>query len=141
MDAFMEAYATSINNFKSQFFSSTLLFLFNFMCHASLDSIRAPVYQNILGPCYPWYLGITRRSCLEAHMVLDMEYRERIDLSMALEGPSFLFLSQTYPVSSTSLHHYWPGLASERTLAPWGNWSEVSWYVSYLIIITFLYMH
>jgi hypothetical protein len=29
------------------------------------------------GPCYPQYLGITRRSCLEAHMVLDMEYRER----------------------------------------------------------------
>jgi hypothetical protein len=27
--------------------------------------------------CYPRYLGITRRSCLEAHMVLDMEYRER----------------------------------------------------------------
>jgi hypothetical protein len=28
-------------------------------------------------PCYPRYLGITRRSCLEAHMVLDMEYREQ----------------------------------------------------------------
>jgi hypothetical protein len=28
-------------------------------------------------PCYPQYLGITRRSCLEAHMVLDMEYREQ----------------------------------------------------------------
>jgi hypothetical protein len=27
--------------------------------------------------CYPRYLGITRRSCLEAHMVLDMEYREQ----------------------------------------------------------------
>ena len=29
------------------------------------------------GLCYPRYLGITRRSCLEAHMVLDMEYREQ----------------------------------------------------------------
>jgi len=27
--------------------------------------------------CYPRYLGITRRSCLEAHMVLEMEYREQ----------------------------------------------------------------
>ena len=26
-------------------------------------------------------------------MVLDMEYRERIDLSMALEGPYFFFLA------------------------------------------------
>jgi hypothetical protein len=68
--------------------------------------------------CYPRYLGITRRSCLEAHMVLDMEYESRIDLSMALEGPSFLLLSQTCPVSSTSLHHYRPGLASEKALAP-----------------------
>jgi hypothetical protein len=30
-----------------------------------------------VGSCYPRYLGITRRSCLEAHMVLDMEYREQ----------------------------------------------------------------
>jgi hypothetical protein len=42
--------------------------------------------------------------------------REQIDLSMALEGPSFLLLSQTCPASSTSLHHYRPGLASERLL-------------------------
>jgi hypothetical protein len=28
--------------------------------------------------CYPRYLGITRRSCLEAHMVLDMEYESRL---------------------------------------------------------------
>jgi hypothetical protein len=68
--------------------------------------------------CYPRYLGITRRSCLEAHMVLDMEYESRIDLSMALEGPSFLLLSHTCPASSTSLHHYRPGLASEKALAP-----------------------
>jgi hypothetical protein len=32
---------------------------------------------HIKGTCYPRYLGITRRSCLEAHMVLDMEYREQ----------------------------------------------------------------
>jgi hypothetical protein len=30
------------------------------------------------GACYPRYLGITRRSCLEAHMVLDMEYESRL---------------------------------------------------------------
>jgi hypothetical protein len=29
------------------------------------------------GACYPRYLGITRKSCLEARMVLDMEYREQ----------------------------------------------------------------
>ena len=91
--------------------------------------------------CYPRYLGITRRSCLEAHMVLDMEYREQERLEHGPGGPIFLLLSQLCPVSSTSFHHYRLGLASKRTLAPWGNWSEVSWYVSYLIIITFLYMH
>jgi hypothetical protein len=94
-----------------------------------------------LTSCYPRYLGITRRSCLEAHMVLDMEYREQERLEHGPGGPIFLLLSQLCPVSSTSFHHYRPGLASERTLAPCGNWSEVSWYVSYLIIITFLCMH
>jgi hypothetical protein len=66
----------------------------------------------------PRYLGITRRSCLEAHMVLDMEYRERDRLEHGPRGPIFLLPSQTCPVSSTSFHHYRPGLASERTLAP-----------------------
>jgi hypothetical protein len=70
------------------------------------------------GQCYPRYLGITRRSCLEAHMVLDMEYREQGRLEHGPGGPIFLLLSQLCPVSSTSLHHYRPGLASERTLAP-----------------------
>ena len=32
------------------------------------------IKQNLKAACYPRYLGITRRSCLEAHMVLDMEY-------------------------------------------------------------------
>jgi hypothetical protein len=68
--------------------------------------------------CYPRYLGITRRSCLEAHMVLDMEYREQERPEHGPGGPIFLLLSQLCPVSSTSFHHYWPGLASERTLAP-----------------------
>jgi hypothetical protein len=59
--------------------------------HASLGASRVPVehifvnlvvYSCTLCPCfymkcYPRYLGITRRSCLEAHMVLDMEYREQ----------------------------------------------------------------
>jgi hypothetical protein len=68
--------------------------------------------------CYPRYLGITRRSCLEAHMVLDMEYREQERPEHGPGGPIFLLLSQLCPVSSTSLHHYRPGLVSERTLAP-----------------------
>jgi hypothetical protein len=68
--------------------------------------------------CYPRYLGITRRSCLEAHMVLDMEYREQERLEHGSGGPIFLLLGQLCPVSSTSLHNYRPGLASERTLAP-----------------------
>jgi hypothetical protein len=41
--------------------------------------------------CYPRYLGITRRSCLEAHMVLDMEYREQERLEHGPGGPIFFF--------------------------------------------------
>jgi hypothetical protein len=40
----------------------------NWPPHKSVDSSR----------CYPRYLGITRRSCLEAHMILDMEYESRL---------------------------------------------------------------
>jgi hypothetical protein len=43
------------------------------------------------GPCYPRYLGITRRSCLEAHMVLDMEYREQERPEHGPGGPIFFF--------------------------------------------------
>jgi hypothetical protein len=75
-------------------------------------------YTNMQPACYPRYLGITRRSCLEAHMVLDMEYREQERLEHGPGGPIFLLLSQLCPVSSTSFHHYRLGLASERTLAP-----------------------
>jgi hypothetical protein len=35
-------------------------------------------YLESVQTCYPRYLGITRRSCLEAHMVLDMEYESRL---------------------------------------------------------------
>jgi hypothetical protein len=42
----------------------------------SLDSSSLMFYL-LRADCYPRYLGITRRSCLEAHMVLDMEYREQ----------------------------------------------------------------
>jgi hypothetical protein len=68
--------------------------------------------------CYPRYLGITRRSCLEVHMVLDMEYREQELPEHGPGGPIFPLLSQFCPVNSTSFHHYRLGLASERTLAP-----------------------
>jgi hypothetical protein len=43
------------------------------------------------GSCYPRYLGITRRSCLEAHMVLDMEYREQERPEHGPGGPIFFF--------------------------------------------------
>jgi hypothetical protein len=49
-------------------------------------------------------------------MVLDMEYREQERLEHGPGGPIFLLLSQLCPVSSTSLHHYRPGLASEGLL-------------------------
>jgi hypothetical protein len=68
--------------------------------------------------CYPRYLGITRRSCLEAHMVLDMEYREQERPEQWSWRTRLLLLSQLCPVSSTSLHHYRLGLASEKVLAP-----------------------
>jgi hypothetical protein len=87
--------------------------------HWYLSVGYGPAHQKLRPPCcYPRYLGITRRSCLEAHMVLDMEYREQERLEHGPGGPIFLLLSQLCPVSSTSLHHYRPGLASERTLAP-----------------------
>jgi hypothetical protein len=41
------------------------------------SSMQLQLKEVLYVPCYPRYLGITRRSCLEAHMVLDMEYRER----------------------------------------------------------------
>ena len=43
--------------------------------------------------CYPRYLGITRRSCLEALMVLEMEYREQEWFEHGPGGPIFLLLS------------------------------------------------
>jgi hypothetical protein len=43
------------------------------------------------GACYPRYLRITRRSCLEAHMVLDMEYREQELPEHGPGGPFFFF--------------------------------------------------
>jgi hypothetical protein len=46
---------------------------------------------SLLWTCYPRYLGITRRSCLEAHMVLDMEYREQERPEHGPGGPIFFF--------------------------------------------------
>jgi hypothetical protein len=89
--------------------------------HTAICSRKRPAcpgWRPIHQDCYPRYLGITRRSCLEAHMVLDMEYREQERLEHGPGGPISLLLSQLCPVSSTSFHHYRPGLASDRTLAP-----------------------
>jgi hypothetical protein len=74
-------------------------------------------------------------------MVLDMEYREQERPEHGPGGPIFFFsasfvLSAVPASITTSL-----GLHQEKVLAPGGNWSEVSWYVSYLIITTFLCMH
>ena len=56
--------------------------------------------------CYPQCLGITRRSCLEAHMVLDMEYREHERPEHGPGGPFFFssarFVLQAVPVSITT---------------------------------------
>ena len=66
----------------------------------------------------------------------------RAGATWAWSWRTLLFLlSQICPASSTSLHHHRLGLVSKKALAPWGNWSKVSWYVSYLIIITFLCTH
>jgi hypothetical protein len=90
----------------------------NFITMWLKKSVTFDIFRITNKYCYPRYLGITRRSCLEAHMVLDMEYREQERLEHGPGGPIFLLLSQTRPVSSTSFHHYRPELASERTLAP-----------------------
>jgi hypothetical protein len=44
-----------------------------------MASERIMIWKDTMSKdCYPRYLGITRRSCLEAHMVLDMEYESRL---------------------------------------------------------------
>ena len=73
--------------------------------------------------CYPRYLGITRRSCLEAHMVLDMETESRSDLSMALKGPSFFFsarpvLSAVTASITTGLGLHQRGLLLHEVIGP-----------------------
>jgi hypothetical protein len=56
-------------------------------------------------------------------MVLDMEYREQIDLSMALEGPSFFFLASfvllAVPTSiTTGLGLHQRGLLLHEVIGP-----------------------
>jgi hypothetical protein len=54
--------------------------------------------------CYPHFLGITRRSCLEAHKSYTWSTGSRIDLSMALEGPYFFFFIRlVLPATTTSI--------------------------------------
>jgi hypothetical protein len=57
------------NVISNQFFNPPLI-----VCQSSIISLSI---LSLTLECYPRYLGITRRSCLEAHMVLDMEYREQ----------------------------------------------------------------
>jgi hypothetical protein len=58
---------------------------------ASLHLFFRSLEQLCCYKCYPRYLGITRRSCLEAHMVLDMEYREQELPEHGPGGPFFSF--------------------------------------------------
>jgi hypothetical protein len=74
-------------------------------------------------------------------MVLDMEYREQERPEHGPGGPIFFFsasfvLSAVPASITTGLGLHQRGLLLHEVI-----WSEVSWYVSYLIIITFLYMH
>jgi hypothetical protein len=75
-------------------------------------------YTRMCWVCYPRYLGITRRSCLEAHMVLDMEYREQERPEHGPGGPIFFFSASfvlpAVPASITTRL----GLASKKALAP-----------------------
>ena len=59
---------------KNLFLVSCLTYL---KCRVEFDDQEVIIRSYSPDPCYPRYLGITRRSCLEAHMVLDMEYREQ----------------------------------------------------------------
>jgi hypothetical protein len=65
---------------------------------AGLSGMVSPSASNFKGlgtiqglddSCYPRFLVITRRSCLEAHGSYPWSTEIRIDLIMALEGPSF----------------------------------------------------
>ena len=105
--------------------------------HALYGAHMSPSWSQMLSPISRDNLEIMSRG----PQVLDMEYREQDWPEHGPGWPIFLLLRQICPVSNSSFHHHQLGLASERTLAPWGNWSKISWYVSCLIIITFLYMH
>jgi hypothetical protein len=71
-------------------FISVILFPFQFL--SSLDIVSSCCLGSFFrSNCYPRYLGITRRSCLEAHMVLDMEYREQELPEHGPGGPFFFF--------------------------------------------------
>ena len=74
-------------------------------------------------------------------MVLDMEYREQELPEHGPGGPFFSFSARfvlpAVPASiTTGLGLYQRGFLLHEVIGP-----EVSWYVSYLIIITFLCMH
>jgi hypothetical protein len=63
-------------------------------------------------------LGITKEIMSRGPQVLDMECRELDDLSMALEGPSFLHVVP-YHQQQYSSHRLGPEMA--MSLAPRGN--------------------
>jgi hypothetical protein len=67
--------------------------------------------------------GITRRSCLEAHMVLDMEYREQELPEHGPGGPFFSFSARfvlpAVPASiTTGLGLYQRGLLLHEVIGP-----------------------
>jgi hypothetical protein len=94
------------------------------LCYCPLYLLLYPIRHRFQDrPCYPRYLGITRKSCLEAHMVLDMEYREQERPEHGPGGPIFFFSARFVlpagPASiTTGLGLYQKGLLLHEVISP-----------------------
>ena len=88
--------------------------------HALYGEHMSPSWRQMLSPISRYKKEIMS----QGPQVLDMEYREQDWPEHGPGGPILLLLHQNCPVSSSSIHHHRLGLASEKTLAPWGNWSR-----------------
>jgi hypothetical protein len=88
------------------------------MAYSLENTPNVATYLDNCGTCYPRFLGITKRSCPEAHRSYTWSTESKIDLSMALEGPSFFLFAIFVLSRSSNIHHHRLGLASEKTLDP-----------------------